>query len=320
MKRVGLLLGIVVLAGVGLTTATAGTKATKATQVICHRTASKTTPYVKIKAAGKVLQAALKRAADIIPAPKGPCPKTVLTPTAGGTAFQIVLTGDAEAPNGDPVGTGTATVRLRAGQAQACYQLAAKDLPAAVAAHIHHGDAGAAGPVVIPLKTPDASGAASGCATTTRALVRTILGDPGSYYVNVHTSEFPAGAIRGQLTGTSTASVGTVFSLQLKGSSEPNATGTAVVRLRKDAGLVCYRLHAANVTLPTVAAHIHRGGASVNGPVVVPFTAPGADGNSSGCATATAALIDEIAANPAGFYVNVHTTEHPAGAIRAQLG
>jgi hypothetical protein len=174
--------------------------------------------------------------------------------------------------------------------------------------------------VVIPLQTPNADGLSSGCANTTRALVGSILGDPGSYYINVHTGDFPAGAIRGQLTGTSTASFGTVFSLVLKGSSEPNATGTAVVRLRKDAGLVCFRLHAANVTLPTIAAHIHRGAADVNGPVVVPFTASDAKGNSSGCTTTTAALIDEIAGNPAGFYVNVHTKEHPAGAIRAQLG
>ena len=54
--------------------------------------------------------------------------------------------------------------------------------------------------------------------------------------------------------------------------------------------------------------------------VVVPFTAPAANGNSDGCTAATAALIDEIIANPAGFYVNVHTTEHPGGAMRAQLG
>jgi hypothetical protein len=316
MKRLGFLLGVLALAGIGFTTATAGTDATR---IICHRTASKATPYLKIKVSGKALQAALKRPAEIIPAPKGACPKTLLTPTSGGTAFQVALTGEAEAPAGDPVGTGSATVRFRAGQAQVCYQLAAKDLPA-VAAHIHHGDAGVAGPVVIPLQTPNAAGTSSGCANTTRALVGSILGDTGSFYVNVHTNDFPGGAIRGQLTGSSPASLGTVFSVALKGSSEPSATGTAVVRLRKDAGLVCFRLHAENVTLPTIAAHIHRGAAGVNGPVVVPFVAPGANGNSSGCTATTAALIDEIAGNPAGFYVNVHTTEHPAGAIRAQLG
>jgi hypothetical protein len=153
-----------------------------------------------------------------------------------------------------------------------------------------------------------------------RPLVAQILASPASFYVNVHTAEFPAGAIRGQLTGTTAAMAGTTIAIDLKGSSEPNATGSAVVRFRKDAGQVCYRLHAANVTLPTTAAHIHKGGAAVNGPVVVPFTAPGADGNSSGCAVAAASLIDEILATPSGFYVNVHTKEHPAGAIRAQLG
>ena len=114
--------------------------------------------------------------------------------------------------------------------------------------------------------------------------------------------------------------LGTIIHLQLRGTSEPNASGTAVLRIRKDAGLICYRLHAENVTLPTIAAHIHRGAAGVNGPVVVPFTAPGANGTSSGCATAASSIIDDILANRAGFYVNVHTKEHPAGAIRAQLG
>jgi hypothetical protein len=35
--------------------------------------------------------------------------------------------------------------------------------------------------------------------------------------------------------------------------------------------------------------------------------------------TATQAVIDEILANPANFYVNVHTTDRPRGAIRGQL-
>ncbi len=318
MKRLGLLLATVALAGTALATANAGTDA--ATRAICHRTSSAKAPYVKLRVSAKQLSAHLKHAADIVPAPTGACPRTLLRATSGGTAFAVSLTGETEAPAGDPAATGTATVRLRAGQGQLCYQLAAKNLPAAVAAHIHKAATGAAGPVVVPLQIPGAAGTSSGCVPVARTLVTAILAGPDSYYINVHTGEFPAGAVRGQLTGTSADSFGWIAAIDLKGTSEPNATGTAVIRVRKDAGLVCYRLHVANVTLPTTAAHIHRGVAGTNGPVVVPFTAPAADGNAKGCAPADPALIDEIIGNPAGFYVNVHTTEHPAGAIRAQLG
>jgi hypothetical protein len=317
MKALGLLVVAIGVAGLTMATAVARTNATATT--ICHRTASKTNPYVKQRVSGKALSAALKHPADIIPAPRAGCPKTILTPSSGGRAFTVALTGNAESPAGDPVGTGTGEFHLRAGQGQVCYQLAARNLPQAVAAHIHRGGASVSGPVVVPLATPNANGNSRGCAAASRSIVNAILAAPASYYANIHTAEFPGGAIRGQLAGTSAADLGTVFAFDLKGSSEPNATGTAVLRILKDTATVCYRLHAANVTLPTVAAHIHKGGATDNGPVVVPFTAPGADGNSSGCATSTATVVDDILANPPGFYVNVHTMEHPAGAIRAQL-
>jgi hypothetical protein len=317
MKRFVLLMAALAASAVALTSANAKPGATRS---ICHRTGSSTKPYVKLNVSARQLRAHLNHPADIVPAPRGPCPRTLLA-TNGGTAFNVTLTGDAESPAGDPVATGTATVRLRAGQGQACYKVAASNLGGpAIAAHIHKAAAGAAGPVVIPFATPGADGKAAGCAAVARSLVAQILAAPASYYVNVHTGEFPAGAIRGQLTGTSAASIGTMFTLTLKGTSEPNAAGTAVLRIRKDAGLVCYRLHAENVTLPTTAAHIHKGPAGTNGPVVVPFNAPGADGNSSGCTAAASSLIDEILATPSGFYVNVHTKEHPAGAIRSQLG
>jgi len=317
MKRFVLLMAALAALGVALTSANARTDATRS---VCHRTASATKPYVLLKVTPRALRAHQNHPADIVPAPRGGCPKTLLA-SNGGTAFNITLVGEAESPAADPVATGTATVRLRAGQGQVCYKVAASNLNGpAVAMHIHKAAAGTSGPVVIPLATPGADGKAGGCAAVARSLVAQVLGAAASFYLNIHTAEFPGGAIRGQLTGTSSAQAGTVFAFDLKGSSEPNATGTAVLRFRKDAGLVCYRLHAANVTLPTTAAHIHKGGAGVNGPVVVPFTAPGADGNSSGCATTAASLIDEILATPSGYYVNVHTKEHPAGAIRAQLG
>jgi CHRD domain len=250
---------------------------------------------------------------------------SVLTFTAAnaGTArkpvtktFRVSLTGEAETPAGDPVATGTATLRLRAGQKKVCYTISARNLPRAVAAHIHRGKAGVAGNVVVPLKTPNAAGKSKGCAKASKALVRSMIKRPGAFYVNVHTGEFPAGAIRGQLKGSS-SDFGRIITRTLNGTTEPNATGSAVLRFRP--GLVCYRLTVANVTLPTIGAHIHKGAAGASGGVVVPFTPPGANGTSDGCATAEQSLIDEILGNLPGYYVNVHTKEHQGGAIRAQL-
>ena len=232
--------------------------------------------------------------------------------------FRVTLTGETESPVGDPVATGTATLRLRAGKARVCYQLSAKNLPRAIAAHIHRGKAGVSGNVVVPLKTPNAAGKSNGCAKASKALVRSMIKRPGAYYVNVHTAEFQAGAIRGQLKGSSSA-VGRIITRTLNGTTEPNAAGSVVLRFRQAAGQVCYRVTVANVTLPTIGAHIHRGGAGASGPVVVPFTPPGASGTSDGCATVDQSLIGEILGNLSGFYVNVHTTEHRGGAIRAQL-
>ena len=318
MKRLGLLLLVMGLAGGALATANAGTNATP--RVICHRTSSATKPYVKLAVSARQLRAHLKHAADIIRTPLGACPKAVMTATAGGRAFNVALTGEPRPRPAIPSARAPRRSGCAPGRGRCASSSRSRISRPAVAAHIHRGASGVAGPVVVPLTTPGADGKSSGCAPAARTVVSAMLAQPASYYVNVHTAEFQGGAVRGQLTGTSTASFGWVVAVDLKGTSEPNATGTAVVRVRQDAGMVCYRLHAANVTLPTVAAHIHRGGAAVNGPVVVPFTAPGADGNSSGCTNADAALITEIIGNPAGFYVNVHTKEHPAGAIRAQLG
>ena len=72
--------------------------------------------------------------------------------------------------------------------------------------HIHEAPAGSAGSVVVPLfvaPTPSTSarhikqrGVATASAGTTGS---DLCQNPSAYYVNYHTTAFPAGAIRGQL-------------------------------------------------------------------------------------------------------------------------
>jgi hypothetical protein len=324
------------LAAAALTNANAATRTHERTataaatpRAVCHRTTSARRPYVRLNVSARQQRTHLRHAADIIPAPRR-CPRTLLTPTSGGTAFTITLVGETEAPAGDPVGTGSAIIRMRRGQGQVCFSLRAANitLPSA-GAHIHRGGAGATGGIVVQLRAPGSNGRSSGCVAASRSLVARMLSSPDAYYVNVHTTDFPGGAIRAQL-GDPRRDPGRTFSTSLTGAQECNnagrcgvgdtdGAGTAVVRLRTDEAQVCFRIAVQGIVLPSVGAHIHRGAAGSNGPIVVGFRAPDASGRSSGCVTAERAVIDAIMANPTGYYVNVHTTDFPGGAIRGQL-
>jgi hypothetical protein len=121
----------------------------------------------------------------------------------GGRPFTIALTGAAEVPGpGDPDGSGTALLRLNPGLGQVCFELSVSDITLpATGAHIHVGTATEAGPVVVGLIPPDASGTSSGCVSADADLIKAILQNPENYYVNVHTVPlYAAGAIRGQLS------------------------------------------------------------------------------------------------------------------------
>ena len=116
--------------------------------------------------------------------------------------------------------------------------------------------------------------------------------------------------------------VGNNFSANLTGANEvppadPDGAGTASISTDDVTNRICTRLEVRNIGAVT-AAHIHRGRAGVNGPPVVTLDAPD-DDDSNDCDDVADALLDEIRRSPADFYVNVHTAEHPDGAIRGQI-
>ena len=120
-----------------------------------------------------------------------------LATSAFGQSYSALLSGSAEVPGpGDADGSGFAVVTIDGTTLR--YNVWTQNLAAATAAHIHTGIAGVAGDVFITLSPSSLS---NGTVAITAAQASAINANPSGFYVNVHTGEFPNGAIRGQLVG-----------------------------------------------------------------------------------------------------------------------
>ena len=95
-----------------------------------------------------------------------------------------------------PTGSGSFTARINLKKNELCYTLDVTGLTGITAAHIHVKPSG---DIVVPLTAPT-NGSSSGCVTVAASLLQQILQQPSNYYVNVHTTAAPAGAIKGDLT------------------------------------------------------------------------------------------------------------------------
>lgn len=127
----------------------------------------------------------------------------------GAPLFAVLLGGqecNGAAPplcrQGDLDAFGSATITFPTAT-QVCYGITVHRLVAITGAHIHPGQAGVNGGIVVnmtpagmPVGNPFAWG---GCVAATSATVSQIKANPSNFYVNVHSSAFINGAIRGQL-------------------------------------------------------------------------------------------------------------------------
>ena len=128
----------------------------------------------------------------------------VLAAPAGAAVkrFSAVMSGAQETPDqGDANGTGTAALRFDRERGRVCFTIRVRRIDNVVAAHIHRGRRGVAGSVVVELMgAPEAGRRFTGCNDDVESsLIRAMQRRPRRYYVNVHTQDFPAGAVRGQL-------------------------------------------------------------------------------------------------------------------------
>lgn len=110
------------------------------------------------------------------------------------------MNGEQEVPGpGDPDGKGEVKLRVKPGKNELCVEMHVANIDQATAAHIHKGSKGVAGPAVLPLPLPDANGQVNSCVTAAKDVLKDIKKNTAEYYVNVHTSTYPDGAVRGQL-------------------------------------------------------------------------------------------------------------------------
>jgi hypothetical protein len=116
-------------------------------------------------------------------------------------AAETTLTAQlANGGEGDEDGSGSAAITIDPDTGEVCWDLSVENIADVTASHIHVGAEGESGDVVVPLDVDGFSGSSADCVDASDADLDAILADPAGYYVNIHTEDFPAGAIRGQLT------------------------------------------------------------------------------------------------------------------------
>jgi hypothetical protein len=156
---------------------------------------------------------------------------TATATTAGdlpGEEFHVTLSGSQIPGGGDPKGSGLAKLLVNPEGNELCWQVDWKDLSGQVTAmHVHKGPAGGTGPHAVDLldgaSFDGASGSADACTTPHNHkmdgggmagghsifnahtepgggnVLQEIIDNPSNFYVNLHTTAYKDGAIRGQI-------------------------------------------------------------------------------------------------------------------------
>jgi hypothetical protein len=242
----------------------------------------------------------------------------ISAPSFAQIMFTASLDGTQETPT--PVTTnaaGTAWLVLSADFKSITYNITYARLSAPfTASHFHVGAVGVSGGVVFPITTYVGNTAKGVWSNFPDSILAKLLN--GLLYVNVHTSAFPGGEIRGQFKPVD----GIGFTASIDGSQENPAvtttgSGTGFAIIENDGSQISYRFTIAGLSSNYTASHFHYSPIGVNGGVIHAI-AFGTDSTAAGIWTGfeDSILVQMLRQN---IYFNVHTSNHGGGEMRGQL-
>jgi hypothetical protein len=231
------------------------------------------------------------------------------------TELRATMTGEQENPPAitGAVGTGVLSLDSPSRDVRGNITL---DGMTATAAHVHTGDVGVNGPIIVHL-VETAPGTWSVPPGTLLTEAQAAAFNAGGLYFNAHTTANPGGEIRGQIGRD-------VFAASMSPAQEvppPASTATGSGWLSLDP---MTRKFTARITvsgMAATAAHIHEAAPGASGPIVFPLSETAAGSGvwvSAPDATLSAAQLATLAAG--GLYFNAHSAAYPGGEIRGQIG
>ncbi|MEV4531553.1 CHRD domain-containing protein [Streptosporangium sp. NPDC049304] len=250
-------------------------------------------------------------------------------PTSGGPAV------------GDKDGKAVAVVRIRGNEVSYAVRWEGTDTPTAF--HIHQGKAGKNGDVKVGFFMEALPGGSKAILGSVRindgGLLAGIRKNPKNWYLNLHTAEFPGGAVRAQMHRISPTNLSNVLAAGVRPVYHSNADGRQEVpvpgkkvgdpngRAEWLVGIKGSKVYYATIWEKLAAptnGHIHRGKKGKNGDVVIDFFAdsnglPEGVTGIAGTASVKPDIARGIKKNPKNWYTNLHTTEFGGGAVRGQL-
>lgn len=240
------------------------------------------------------------------------------------------LDGMQQVPSNNSSAKGVAAINLGLDNKRLEVKVVTNNLSGAIqGAHLHRGKVGENGGLLVDLSSLISNNGTSLFGSvivddSIKNLLQNYIRN-GEVYLNLHTSNFPNGELRGQIKYDNNLRFDArLDTTQIVGNlaSPSMAIGAAKLSLSKSFDTLKYYIVVTNLTGNIAAAHIHQAEPNQDGPVVFEFPSTAFNNNViSGEWTSTTGLNQNLVNQLlyGNLYIAVHTSLNPGGELRGQI-